>query len=543
MTDERTRSWWGWGHEDAPIDQTSFDHILDGLGRALDVDGFAETQPPSPGSIELRSPRIGLPRSLTEFCSNDHLDRLSHAYGKSYVDVMRASRGDVPNPPDLVAYPRNDQQIEELFRFCEAERVALVPYGGGSSVVGGVEPPGGDRYTAAITVDMRHFDRILEVETISQSLHVEAGVFGPALEAGLKPHGLTLRHFPQSFEFSTVGGWIATRAGGHAASGSTRIDDFVSAVRMLTPRGVLETRRVPSSGAGPGPERLVLGSEGTLGVITDAWLRVQPIPRFRAGAIVHFADGDRATDAVRGLGQSGLSPSNCRLLSPLEALLTGVGDGNTAELLLGFESADHPVHGHLDRALQICDTGHATWDASADEARPSTPEGRWRRWFLQAPYLRDRLVLRGLIVETFETAVSWDRLARLQETVLSAVERAITETGSRGIVTWRLNYIYPDGAAPYYTVVALGTRGHEIEQWRRIKEAASAAIHDAGGTITHHHAVGRDHSTWLLRERGALWQEVLAGVKRVLDPAWILNPGVLIPEATARQSPVSGDFL
>jgi alkyldihydroxyacetonephosphate synthase len=525
----RARSWWGWGYEDETVDESSLQLLKDGLQGLLGVDTYAEIRPRPPSTIELRPPRIGAPRQLAEFCSDDHLDRLRHTYGKAYVDVLRAVRGDFPNPPDLVAYPREERQIAELMTFCEAERIALTPYGGGSSVVAGVEPTESNRYRGAITLDMRYFDRILEVETVSRSANVEAGVLGPALEAGLKPFGLTLRHFPQSFEFSTVGGWIATRAGGHAASGPTRIDDVVTGIRMVTPRGVLETRRVPSSGAGPSPERLALGSEGTLGVITSAWLKVQPVPRHRASAIVHFRDSDQAVEAVRIISQADLWPSNCRLLSPPEAALTGTADGRFLELLLGFESHDRAVTDRLERALGICDDCHGTWERSGADSGEERSTGRWRRWFLQAPYLRDRLVLLGLIVETFETAVSWDRLSQLQEGVMSAATGAIEADGGRGIVTWRLNYVYPDGAAPYYTVVAAGAPGREIEQWRRIKAAVTDAILESGGTTTHHHAVGKEHRTWYDRERGPVWAAALEGVKRALDPAWILNPDVLIP--------------
>lgn len=249
-----------------------------------------------------------------------------------------------------------------------------------------------------------------------------------------------------------------------------------------------------------------------------------------------LGEADRAIEAVRAISQAGLWPSNCRLLSPLEAALTGVGKGHTAELLLAFESDDHTVDHSLERALKICAAFDGHWNISDDREQEQTAEGRWRRWFLQAPYMRDRLILQGLTVETFETAISWDRLASLQKTVLAAVESAINENGGRGIVTWRLNYIYPDGAAPYYTVVSPAAPGDEIERWMSVKDAASKAIVDSGGTITHHHGVGKDHRPWLLHERGHIWQAVLAGIKNALDPAWILNPDVLVSQAARRSS-------
>ena len=532
---ERRRKWWGWGYEEDGLDETTLASLRARLGRALGVDDFRELRPPPLESIELSPSRVRIPARLATFCTDAPLERISHAYGKAYVDVVRALRADFANAPDVVAYPSNEEQIAEVMAFCEAGRIALIPFGGGTSVVAGIEPPTRGPYTGAITLDMRRMNRVLEVDGTSRTALVEAGVFGPALEAALRPLGLTLRHFPQSFEFSTVGGWIATRAGGHYATGPTHIDDFVAGIRMLTPRGPLETQRVPYSGAGPSPERLILGSEGTLGVITRAWLRVQPVPRFRSSRMVDFVQTDDGVAAVRAISQSGLSPAGCRLISPLEAAMTGLADGRSCKLVLAFESHDHVVHEAMERALAICREWRGTWDDAAinSPVASSSPDeaatDRWRAWFLQAPYLRDRLVLMGLIVETFETATTWQNFSALNDAVVGAVNQTLKDLGDRGFVTWRLNYAYPDGTAPYYTVVARGHPGREIEDWTQIKRAASDAILATGGTITHHHAVGREHRPWYEKERGANWIAALSSVKRVLDPAWILNPDVLIP--------------
>jgi alkyldihydroxyacetonephosphate synthase len=387
---------------------------------------------------------------------------------------------------------------------------------------------------------MRHLDRVLEVDEASRLALVEAGVFGPALEDALRERGLTLRHFPQSFEFSTVGGWIATRAAGHFATGPTRIDDAVAGVRMVTPRGVLDVAPLPSSGAGPEPARLVLGSEGTLGVITRAWLRVRPIPRHRASVSVDFASPEDGLAALRAIAQSGLQPANCRVVSPLEAALTGLGDGRATKMLLAFESHDHDVQHGMDRALAICREAGGSGDgggesATAAESLPGdAAASRWRSSFLHAPYIRDRLVRRGLVVETFETATTWTAFGALHDAVQQAVESTIAAAGLRGIVTWRVSYAYPDGPAPYYTVVATSAPARAIETWTAIKRAASDAILAHGGTITHHHAVGRTHRPWFEAERGPVWLATLEGAKRALDPEWILNPGVLLPVPRAR---------
>jgi alkyldihydroxyacetonephosphate synthase len=410
--------------------------------------------------------------------------------------------------------------------------VAITPYGGGTTVVGGVEPTSSPRFHGSVTLDLRLFDRVLDVDRSSRLVHVEAGVLGPALEAGLHDYGLTLRHYPQSFEFSSVGGWIATRAAGHYATGPTHLDDLVAGVRMLAPRGVIEAVPRGYAGGGPAPERLILGSEGALGVVTAAWLRLHAIPTHRASATVRFEDPTAGIAAVRALVQSGLQPANCRLVSPLESALTGLGDGRTADLLLGFESADGAVDALLDRALEIAVEHGGVWDAPETRAgRGGHGADRWRQWFVQAPYLRDRLALRGLVVETFETASTWARFDGLHRAVLGAVSDAIERECGGGVLTWRLAYAYPDGAAPYYTVVAPGSAGHEIEQWTAIKRAASDAIEAHGGTATHHHAVGRVHRPWYERERGSLFLDAIASAKRTLDPHGIMNPGVLLPEA------------
>jgi alkyldihydroxyacetonephosphate synthase len=523
---ERRRKWWGWGYDDDGIDPSAYERVRAGVMRSLGDPPRRRVEPVDPDSIALPPPRVTLPPELGAFSTDARMDRITHAYGKAYVDVMRAVRGEIRNPPDCVAYPRDEADLCAMMAFAEAEGFALVPYGGGSSVVGGVEPPAWDGHRGVVTLDLRRLDRILGVDLTSRIADVEGGVFGPALEDGLKPTGLTLRHYPQSFEFSTVGGWIATRASGHFATGPTHIDDLVAGVRLVTPRGVIDTSDLALSGAGPSPASLVLGSEGTLGVITRSWLRVRPTPRHRASTVVHFADEQAGIQAVRALGQSGQDPTNCRLVSRLEAALTGLGDGRAAELLLGFESHDHPVDHDLDRALAICreQGGTSTRKTGNDDLAAS----RWRSWFLQAPYLRDRLALDGLVVETFETATTWDRLERLNDAVLRTVRDAIGRECGRGIVTWRLNNVYPDGAAPYYTVIAVAEDGREVDQWTAIKHAASDAILDAGGSITHHHAVGKTHRPWYERERGDVFLAALRGLKDAVDPAGIMNPESLL---------------
>ncbi|MBS1106583.1 MAG: Alkyldihydroxyacetonephosphate synthase, partial [Deltaproteobacteria bacterium] len=378
-------------------------------------------------------------------------------------------------------------------------------------------------------------DRVLEIDRASRAARIQGGVLGPALEDQLRPHALTLRHYPQSFEFSTLGGWIATRSGGHYATLYTHIDEFVESLRVVTPSGVVATRRLPGSGAGPAPDRLFIGSEGALGVITEAWMRLQDRPRFRASASVGFPGADgfaRGAEAVRLLAQSGLNPSNCRLLDALEAANSGAGDD--ALLLVAFESADHPLDAWMARALEIAagaggvlPEGGARIKTGGEGAREGAA-GAWRDAFVNAPYLRDVLARAAVISDTFETAIPWNRFAEFHDGVLQSVRDAVQRVCGSGTVSCRFTHAYPDGPAPYYTVLAPGRRGSEIEQWDEIKAAASEALLRLGGTITHHHSVGRDHRAGYDREVPPLFASALAAAKRALDPAGVLNPGVLL---------------
>jgi alkyldihydroxyacetonephosphate synthase len=524
----RRRNHWGWGYEDQRPSRDEVAAAAAGIAPAL---GFGSTEVEEPVPLErvqLPAPRLEPPAALREICSTDVHARASHAQGKGYRDVVRAFRGGFENPPDLVAFARDERDVETVLEWCEGANAAVIPYGGGTSVVGGVEPrlPDG-RYEGAVSLDLGALDRVLEVDDVSRAARIQAGAPGPRLEAQLGERGMTLRHFPQSFELSTLGGWIATRAGGHFATLYTHVDDLVESVRALTPRGTWESRRLPGSGAGPSPDRLLIGSEGTLGVITEAWMRVLPRPTERASAAVRFAPFGAGADAVRALAQSGLHPANCRLIDAAEAKLTSGGDGEHALLVLGFESADHPVGPWMERALEICGEHGGEWDGVRTGGRDGAV-GAWREAFLRAPYLRDTFVAMAVFSETFETAITWERFPAFHERVTEATEEALRETCGAGSVTCRFTHVYPDGPAPYYTMLAPARRGEELDQWEAIKRAASDAVIEAGGTITHHHAVGRDHRPWYDRQRPDPFGKALRGAKAAVDPGAICNPGVLI---------------
>nr|WP_231949709.1 FAD-binding oxidoreductase [Alloactinosynnema sp. L-07] len=443
------------------------------------------------------------------------VDRAAHAHGKAFRDVVRNLHGRLDHVPDLVARPGSEQDVIDILDWCTRAEIPVIPFGGGSSVVGGVEP----RFDGpAVTMDLSRLDQVLDIDRTSRAARVQAGVFGPHLEDQLRPHDLTLRHFPQSFAFSTLGGWLATRAGGHFATLYTHIDDLTESLRVVTPVGVSESRRLPGSGAGPSPDRLFLGSEGTLGVITEAWVRLQDRPKWQLTASVTFQDYADAVAATRTIAQAGLYPTNCRLLDPTEAYLNAGAAGSV--LILGFESADHPVTTALDRALEIA----ADHGGVIGERKERT----WRSSFLRMPYQRDALARRSMIVETFETACTWDRFDAFHSAVTAAAQDAIERVCGIGVVSCRFTHVYPDGPAPYYGIYAPGRWGSTVEQWDEIKAAVSEAIIANGGTITHHHAVGRDHQPSYEKQRPDVFALALTAAKAALDPAGILNPGVLL---------------
>ncbi len=535
--DPRPRSHWGWGYADRAPDRAALEAIAPEVRRRLGFGGERIEEPVSLEAIDLAPSRLRPPEALDGIVSDAPPDRIRHAMGRAYRDVVRGFRGRYDRTPDLVAFPGDEDDVRRVLEHCADRRLAAIPFGGGTSVVGGVEPRVGHGYRGTVSIDLGGLSGIAAIDEVSGAALIRAGTLGPDLEDGLRPHGLTMRHFPQSFEFSTLGGWIATRAGGHFATLQTHVDDLVDSIRALTPNGPWESRRLPGSGAGPSPDRMLLGSEGILGVITEAWVQVRPRPRFKASRPVLFASFAAGAEAARVIAQSGLHPSNCRLLDPLEAETTGAGDGSAAVLILGFESAFAPVDEQLRLAVDCAtdlggsaEAGGAETDGGTDSAAQT-----WRSAFLDAPYLRDSLVALGVLSETFETAVTWDRFAEFHSRVGEAARRAVAEVcdapaegeGAPRVIC-RFTHVYPTGPAPYYTILAKARRGAEVRQWDEIKAAVSEAIVSAGGTITHHHAVGRDHRPWYDLQRPDRFADALAAAKRAVDPEAILNPGVLI---------------
>jgi alkyldihydroxyacetonephosphate synthase len=539
--------WWGWGEDghDAPLGDAALALLEQRIGPLpagrRDPVALADVRLSEPALPAAARERLAAVVGAEHVC-DDRLTRVSHAAGRGYHDLVRLRAGDASGAPDAVVYPGRAEEVAALLRACAELGVAVVPWGGGTSVVGGVEPLRG-RFPAVIALDLARMDRLLAVDPLSLTATVQPGMTGPALEQALAEHALTLGHFPQSFEYSTVGGWVATRSAGQASTGYGRIDALVLALQVATPSGELLLRPVPASAAGPSLRELLVGSEGTLGVICEVTLRVRARPsvrRYEGFSLPSLAVG---VDAFRTLVQEGAAPDVMRLSDPFETQVSlALSGGGAATRVLG---AYLRARGHRNGCLTILGWA-GTAEAELRRRRAAavrglrahgavalgTPVGHaWEHGRFHAPYLRDELLAHGVLVETLETATTWARLLELHDAVAAALDGALRGRGTPPVVMSHVSHVYRAGASLYFTFVARQEAGAELEQWHAAKAAACEAILDHGGTITHHHAVGRDHAPWLPGEVGELGVELLRGAKATLDPAGIMNPGKLIDPA------------
>ena len=529
---DQRRSFWTWGNVG---DEPSETHRKNAAAEISKRRGIEVVPPPVPSlkDVALRASRVEVPARLSGYVSTENSDRLLHTYGGHGLELLKALRGQFDNPPDAVAHPHNEDELEAVLAWCDQQGHKAIPYGGATSVVWGLNVP--DDASSAVTIDMANFNRIIELDETSRAARIEAGVFGPDLESALRPHGLTLRHFPQSFPWSTVGGWVATRSGGHYATNHTHIDDFVESVRMLSPLGWWESRRLPGSGAGPSPDRMVIGSEGILGVISNVWLRLQKRPTFRATAGVVFPSWVEGYEATRQIVQAKLWPSNLRLLDPAEAEQSAGLDGKQSLLIIGFESSEVSQAANIHSAVAIAqdhgglveDDQIAVDDGSGKATGRGGAVGAWRDAFIGVNAGVSNGL--GLLTDTFETAITWDQWPQFDAHVREKVGAALRETiGGNARLSCRFTHVYTDGPAPYYSFSGLVTPGGEHEVWQHIKETATTAVVEAGGTTTHHHAVGRMHRPGYDKQVPETFRSTLKAMKANLDPNGILNPGVLI---------------
>ncbi|MEA2428575.1 MAG: alkyldihydroxyacetonephosphate synthase [Thermoleophilaceae bacterium] len=536
--------WWGWAEPAHPP-------RLPGAGLALLRAGIGLPEGARGERVELEQvelPESALPQAALrrlrdavgeENVRAERIDRVVHAAGKSYPDLIRLRSGDASMAPDAVVFPGSAEEVAAVLAACADEGVAVVPFGGGTSVVGGVEPLRGP-FGSVVTLDLGRIDG-LSVDRRSLLATFGAGLRGPAAEARLASRGLTLGHFPQSYEFASIGGYVATRSAGQASTGYGRIDEMVRGVRLVAPAGELVVKPFPASAAGPAMRELVVGSEGALGVITEATLSVRPLPaerRYEGWSFRSFAEG---TEAFRLMEQAHASPDVARLSDEEETRLTLAlaSSGSLAEragraylrargheggciAIVGFEGDEREVGRRAGVARE-------TLRGAGGLPLGSRPGEAWLRGRYSGPYMRDELLDRGVMVETLETAATWTDLHGVHDAVAQALRGALAARGTPALVGCHVSHLYPSGASLYFTWIARQERGAELEQWRAAKTAACDAIVASGGTITHHHAVGRDHAPWLRAEIGDLGVDVLRAAKQRLDPAGIMNPGKLLP--------------
>ncbi|RNI25230.1 FAD-binding oxidoreductase [Flexivirga caeni] len=498
---------------------------------------FGEIQPQP--AVDLRDVRVPVAGLATEHVAalravvgaahvgGDDADRIHHTRGKSTPDLLAARAGDFSDAPDVVVRPGSADEVVAVLRVCAEHAIAVVPYGGGTSVVGGLVADRGD-LRGVVSLDLRRLDRMVALDEESLTATLQAGLLGPAAEALLGERGYTLGHFPQSFEFASIGGFAATRSSGQSSSGYGRFDSLVISLTVATARGLWTLGRAPATAAGPDLRQLVLGSEGTFGVITDVTVMVRPAPAekvYETWRWASFADG---ATAMRRLVQDDLNPTVLRLSDETETAINlsdpaaiGLSDAGGVQMVCGFE-------GTAARVARLRAEVHEALGELGGERAGEQRGAAWAEGRFAAPYLRDALLDEGVLVETLETATGWSNLQHLYTEVKAAIGAAAGEQGFDPVILCHISHVYRAGASLYFTV-AMREADDGAAQWAPIKRAASDAIEASGGTITHHHAVGRDHKPWLADEIGAPGVAALRAVKQALDPEGILNPGVLIP--------------
>ncbi len=522
-------SWWGWGDPaQVPVLEEAVRQLLvDGLG----VRGVSP-HPESLSGVNVPPPRLGgeVAAELGDIVGpsqvlSDREVRIRHTRGKSTPDLLRLRAGDGGAAPDLVVCPASHEEVLEVLALCSRSRVAVVPFGGGTSVVGGLEPEA-DAFAGVVALDLRRMNALVELDQVSRVAVLEPGLRAPQAEEMLGERGYTLGHFPQSFEYATIGGFAAVRSSGQASAGYGRFDEMVVSLRLAAPAGTLTLGRAPKSAAGPDLRQLVLGSEGAFGVITAVGVAVCPRPevrRYEGWRLESFRAG---IEVLRHLAQDGPRPTVLRLSDEVETALDlaapgELGSGGQGALaIVGFEGAEAEVGDRREAVARVMEAAGAQLDAAAGEA--------WARERYRGPYLRDALLDAGALAETLETAAFWAALPTLYEAVGSALRDSLSAQGTPPVVLCHVSHVYPAGASLYFTV-GCAQANDPLAQWQAAKAAASDAIIEAGGSITHHHGIGVDHRPWFEREVGSLGVSVLRAVKRELDPAGIMNPGVLIP--------------
>ncbi|MET9623744.1 FAD-binding oxidoreductase [Streptomyces sp. NPDC006464] len=525
--------WSGWGDpaKAAPLPDAVTGLLRDLLGVTPREDGpsvLDEIDVPAPALTDKARDALRAALGAQDALREDAESRIRHTRGKSTPDLLRIRAGEVDDIPAAVVLPDSHDEVLAVLRACAAHGLSAVPFGGGTSVVGGLAP---DTERPFVALDLRRLDALLAIDEVSRTATLQPGLRGPRCEELLNEQGWTLGHFPQSFEWATVGGFAAARSSGQASAGYGRFDDMVLGLTVATPEGTLETGRAPRSAAGPDLRQLVLGSEGALGVITAVTVRIRPLPTRRVYEGWRFASFEAGSTALRRLAQDGPRPTVLRLSDETETFIglaqpdaIGAADAPQSPgcmAIAGYEGTEEETAVRRAAAREIL-------LACGGEYVGEEPGDRWEHGRYNAPYLRDALLDAGAFAETLETAGFWSALPGLYASVREALTRTLTEAGTPPLVMCHISHTYENGASLYFTVVS--AQGEDaVAHWEPVKRAANDAILAAGGTISHHHGVGTDHRDWYAREIGPLGIRMLQAVKAEVDPSGVLSPGVLIP--------------
>ena len=526
----RPAKWWGWGFEDRLVSLESKPALLALLNQALELPTGDTLRVPDPADIRLPPPRLSnadlaVFRKIVgeEGIAGSESDRLNHSVGRSYRDLVRLRLGPIPPPPDLVLFPEGDEEVRQLLEFCSERECRVIPFGGGTSVVGGVEVV--DPSRPHVTLDLRRMRRVLAIDEVSLLATAQAGIRGPLLEEELQARRLTSGHFPQSFEFSTLGGWIAARSSGAMSNRYGKIEDLVAGLRLIAPSGVYDVEARPHHAMGPDLLGLAVGSEGALGVITQATVRVHRAPEARAFESFLFREFHDGLEALRAMAQDGIPPDMAYLMDEEETRVAVATSGASAGrgpgpqgclLLIGYEGASGVVREHLALGKTYCSSGTASGPRPAE---------RWFQERYEAPYLRDSMIDHRIMVDTVETATVWSNLERLYDAAGKALRNAIWGTGVPGLIGCHVSHVYSEGASLYFTFLARMKQGEELSQYDRVKSAVTRAILDHGGHLSHHHGIGVEHAKYLREAIGAEAWHLLGSLKRAMDPKGIMNPG------------------
>ncbi len=544
--------WWGWGDPKLTFPMKDKPDLWPWIRKTLGIQTERQTPPVHRVAIQLPPPRsssafvTGLSAILKpEQITTDEEERLLHSYGKSYPDLVRVRRGEVERAPDMVCLPDSHEEVQALVNLAHTHDVVVIPFGGGTNIVGAVNPLG-DRGRMVVSLDLRHMNRLISVDPKSRTAVLQGGAPGPKLEADLQAQGFSLGHYPDSFEYSTLGGWLATRSAGMQSDAYGKIEDMCVALKLVTPSGTIATRPVPQSSAGPDLNRVVMGSEGTLGVITEATMRIHRTPPVKDYRGFLFPNFELGIAAIEECLERGYTPSMIRLQDegetelafnmkspkkgleawiqkPIKAYLKRAGYHRPCIMVMGFEGEPGPVAHTRQGALKIL--------KKFKGFSLGTSVGKtWSKDKFNIPYLRDFIMDYGCMADVSETSATWSKLLPLYRGVIATVKaKFATETGA-GYVGCHISHTYKTGACLYFTYAAQQIPGKELEQYYRYKKFVTDTIMEFGGTVSHHHAIGYEHLPWMKEEISPAGLQVLRAVKQSLDPKGIFNPGKLIPQ-------------